>query len=223
MERNSRSLVLKGTRTAADTRAAGGHQSQRRTVFEEEKRTASAFLARCSESGSWPLSFAFDRYSHLTQDSRRISDLTAAIEDWISQRRNVALWTRILRQTTSWRMKREERPSSSSRRRRYHKQVRYGQGDDRGARSDAVIYSISNSGSPRTLRVMSEYRRRLLQDQQRRLRKDIRSDRTRASHPIQHCISLEQHRQGWEIPPNQDRPEECQSARPCKKRILCPE
>jgi Ca-activated chloride channel family protein len=127
-------------------------------VFEEEKRTASAFLRSVLGKRDLALVLAFDRYVTLTQDySEDLPSLTSAVSGLELSKGGTSLFDAVY--LASEKLAREAGRKAI---------VILSDGIDTTSKYDmgkamiaaqkgnAVIYSISNSGSPRTLRVMSE-------------------------------------------------------------------
>jgi VWFA-related protein len=128
-------------------------------VFEEEKRTASAFLRSVLGKRDLALVIAFDRYVTLTQDySEDLPTLTRAIETIDLSKGGTSLFDAVYLAANDKLAREAGRKAIVILSDGIDTTSKYDMGKAMIAaqKSDAVIYSISNSGSPRTLRVMSE-------------------------------------------------------------------
>ena len=128
-------------------------------VFEEEKRTASAFLRSVLAKRDLALVIEFDRYVTLTQDySEDLPTLTRAIETIELSKGGTSLFDAVYLAANDKLAREAGRKAIVILSDGVDTTSRYDMGKAMIAaqKSDAVIYSISNSGSPRTLRVMSE-------------------------------------------------------------------
>ncbi len=127
--------------------------------FAEEKRTAAAFLHSVLGERDLALVIAFDRYVTLMQDySEDLPTLMRAITDLDLSKSGTSLFDAVYLAAND-KLAREAGRKAI---------VILSDGEDTTSkfdmgkamiaaqRSDAVIYSISNSGNPKTLRVMSE-------------------------------------------------------------------
>jgi Ca-activated chloride channel family protein len=130
-----------------------------RPVFDEEKQTASAFLESVLGKRDLALVIGFDRFATLVQDySQDVPTLIRAVEDLQISGGGTSLFDAVYL-AASEKLAREagrkaivvlsDGEDSTS-------QYDLGKAMIAAHRSDVVIYSISNSGSPRTLRTMSE-------------------------------------------------------------------
>ena len=128
-------------------------------VFQEEKRTAGAFLKSVLGKRDLALVIAFDRYVTLTQDfSEDLPSLTRAVAGLELSKGGTSLFDAVY-------LAANEKLAREAGRKAI---VILSDGDDSTSKydmgkamiaaqkSDAVIYSISNSGNSRTLRVMSD-------------------------------------------------------------------
>jgi Ca-activated chloride channel family protein len=128
-------------------------------VFEEEKRTASAFLESVLGKRDLALVIGFDRFATLVQDySEDIPTLIRAVRDLRISGSGTSLFDAVY-------LAAKEKLAREAGRKAI---VVLSDGEDSTSeydlgkaliaahRSDVVIYSISNSGSPRTLRTLSE-------------------------------------------------------------------
>jgi VWFA-related protein len=128
-------------------------------VFEEEKRTAAAFLRSVLGKRDLALVIAFDRYVTLTQDySEDLPTLTRAIESIDLSKGGTSLFDAVYLAANDKLAREAGRKAVVILSDGIDTTSKYDMSKAMTAahRSDAVIYSISNSGSPRTLRVMSE-------------------------------------------------------------------
>lgn len=128
-------------------------------VFEEEKRTASAFLRSVLGKRDLALVIAFDRWVTLTQDySEDISSLTRAIEGLKLSKGGTSLFDAVYLAGSDKLAREAGRKAIVILSDGVDTTSKFDMGKAMIAaqKSDAVIYSISNDGSPRTLRVMSE-------------------------------------------------------------------
>lgn len=128
-------------------------------VFEEEKRTASAFLRSLLGKRDLALVLAFDRYVTLTQDySEDLPSLTRAISGLELSKNGTSLFDAVYLASNEKLAREAGRKAIVILSDGIDTTSKYDMGRAMIAaqKSNAVIYSISNSGSPRTLRVMSE-------------------------------------------------------------------
>ena len=128
-------------------------------VFKEEKRTASAFLRSVLGKRDLALVIAFDRHVTLTQDySEDLSSLTRAVGELELSKGGTSLFDAVYLAAHDKLAREAGRKAIVILSDGVDTTSKYDMGKAMIAaqRSDAVIYSISNSGSPRTLRVMSE-------------------------------------------------------------------
>jgi len=128
-------------------------------VFEEEKRTAAGFLRSVLGKRDLALVIAFDRYVTLTQDySENLPSLTSAIEGLTLSKGGTSLFDAVYLASNDKLAREAGRKAIVILSDGVDTTSRYDMGKAMIAaqKSNAVIYSISNSGSPRALRVMSE-------------------------------------------------------------------
>jgi VWFA-related protein len=128
-------------------------------VFEEEKRTASGFLRSVLGKRDLALVLAFDRYVTLTQDySEDLPTLTRAISGLELSKGGTSLFDAVYLASNEKLAREAGRKAIVILSDGSDTTSKYDMGKAMIAaqKSNAVIYSISNSGSPRTLRVMSE-------------------------------------------------------------------
>jgi VWFA-related protein len=128
-------------------------------VFEEEKRTAAGFLRSVLGKRDLALVIAFDRYVTLTQDySEDLPSLTSAIEGLTLSKGGTSLFDAVYLASNDKLAREAGRKAIVILSDGVDTTSKYDMGKAMIAaqKSNAVIYSISNSGSPRALRVMSE-------------------------------------------------------------------
>jgi VWFA-related protein len=128
-------------------------------VFEEEKRTASAFLRTVLGKRDLALVIAFDRYVTLMQDySEDLPSLTRAIAGLELSKGGTSLFDAVYLAANDKLAREAGRKAVVILSDGVDTTSKYDMGKAMIAaqKSDAVIYSISNGGSPRSLRVMSE-------------------------------------------------------------------
>jgi VWFA-related protein len=129
------------------------------SVFEEEKRTASAFLRAVLGKRDLALVLAFDRYVTLTQDySEDLPSLTRAISGLELSKGGTSLFDAVYLASAEKLAREAGRKAIVILSDGIDTTSKYDMGKAMIAaqKSNVVIYSISNSGSPRTLREMSE-------------------------------------------------------------------
>lgn len=128
-------------------------------VFEEEKRTAAGFLRSVLGKRDLALVIAFDRYVTLTQDySEDLPSLTSAVEGLTLSKGGTSLFDAVYLASNDKLAREAGRKAIVILSDGVDTTSKYDMGKAMIAaqKSNAVIYSISNSGSPRALRVMSE-------------------------------------------------------------------
>src|SRR6185436_9696972 len=128
-------------------------------VFEEEKRTASEFLRSVLGKRDLAMVVSFDRYVSLAQDySEDLPSLTRAISGLDLSKNGTSLFDAVYLASNDKLAREAGRKAIVILSDGIDTTSKYDMGKAMIAaqKSNAVIYSISNSGSPRTLRVMSE-------------------------------------------------------------------